>query len=477
MKRLLFILFVITFSLKGFSQDFASMFTTPLVGKDISTFHTVNKNTNLSTLFMVDKKRAHACKLDLRMQLKDSLSYEKPDESYKSIIGGIEGQDTSLIFWATQDFSTFLVQSFNFKERKVVSESIPFDIGTEKVIRFFSEQQHFYILSSLRSTNEIKLTIVDENRAVTEKKINISLLNASTLATIKSLELGEEMDINKTIELIESNAYIFYTESAKKNKCYSNDKNITLTFDSNAAYTSIITIDLNNFSITEKNINKTQNSDKNEPFKSNSFLMDDTLFQIGYNSKDILISIRDLNNNLLKEFSSFNNDFSNVEYVTEKEIGVKKVNLKREKFLNSLDDSRTGISCYKVNDTYQISIGKPDTLILSEEKRHSTYATIGGLAGGFIGALIGSLIDYSSSSKQNFTSFMDNGRTYFNYTINAKYEHINNRYDQLGAEKLRYFLKDSDPGLGQILFKVDNVSYFGCYFNKDKKYFIRKFID
>ena len=477
MKRYLFILVLVTYSLKGFSQDFASMFTVPLVGKDISTFHTLNKNTNLSTLFIIDKNKAHACKLDDRMQLKDSLSFEKPDQSYKSIIGGIEGQDASLIFWSTQDFSTFLVQSFNFKDRKVTSESIPFDITTEKVIRFFSEKKHFYILSSMRSTNEIKLTIVDENRVVTEQKINISQLNPTTLFTIKSLELSEEMDENKTIEPIESDAYIFYTESSNKNKCYSNEKNITLTFDANPAYTSIIIIDLNNFSINEKTITKTQNLDKNQPFKSNSFLMNDLLFQMGYNSKDILISIKDLNNNLLKEFSSINNDFSTVEYITEKEIGVKIVNIKREKFLNSLNDSKTGISCYKVNDTYQISIGKPDKLILSEEKRHSTYATIGALAGGLIGALIGSLIDYSSSSKQNFISFTDNGRTYFNYTVNAKYEHIKNRYDQLGAEKLRYFLKDSDPGLGQILFKVDNVSYFGCYFSKDKKYFIRKFID
>ena len=56
MKKLIFVLVVITYSLKGFSQDFASMFAAPLLGKDISTFHTLNKNTNLSTLFIVDKK-------------------------------------------------------------------------------------------------------------------------------------------------------------------------------------------------------------------------------------------------------------------------------------------------------------------------------------------------------------------------------------------------------------------------------------
>ena len=119
------------------------------------------------------------------MQLIDTLSYKKPDETYKSIVGGIDGQSASSIFWATEDFTTFLVQSFNFKDRKVTSESIPFDVTTEKVIRFFSEKQHFYILSSMRSTNELKLTIVDENRALTEKKINISFLSPLTLTTLK----------------------------------------------------------------------------------------------------------------------------------------------------------------------------------------------------------------------------------------------------------------------------------------------------
>ena len=100
-----------------------------------------------------------------------------------------------------------------------------------------------------------------------------------------------------------------------------------------------------------------------------------------------------------------------------------------------------------------------------------------GLAGGLFGALIGSLVDYSNSSKQNFTSFINNGRSYFNFTVNDTFNHINNRHYQIAAEKLRYFLKDSDPGIGQVFFTIDNVSYFGYYNSSEKRYFIRKFMD
>lgn len=473
-SRLLLILFFFVLQSKVFSQDFASMFSISLKGKDISTFYTLSKNNNESTLFMVDKNKVYANKLDVRMQLKDTFSSTKPEEDYKKMIGAIETENVVTLFWSSEDFTSILAQSFNFKEHNVALESIPYDAASEKLIHFFSENQKFYILSSSKKFNELKLTVIDENKISTEKRINISELSSNAIKNLKSLELNETSENSISAEKIDSNSYTFYTESAKKNKCYSNGKNIFLTFDSDKEASLLITIDLNSFSITEKKIEKPILSN-NQELKSNSFLIDDKLLLVCFNTKDIIISVKDFNNNLLKQFSSLTNDFNAVEYITEREIGVSNAHTKREKFLKSLNDE-FGISCYKVNNTYQISIGKPETLILPEEQRNF-YATIGGGMGGFIGALIGSLIDYSNSTKKNFTSFMSNGRSYFNYTINDSFIHINNRHDQIAAEKLRYFLRESNPGIGQIFYKVDNINYFGYYSNTEKRYFIRKFID
>ncbi|MDI6049791.1 hypothetical protein QLS31_08105 [Flavobacterium sp. XS2P24] len=475
MKNNLFLLLVLT-SFASFSQNFAGMFSNDLKNKEILAFHSLNKKNNESTLYFVNNDRIIANRLSSSMQFKDSISTNKPSQSNKNILGNINTENESLLFFGDDSFKSIFCLSFDFQKRNVDFKIFNFITSEDKILQYFSENEKFYVLSTNKSSNKVKLTIINENKELNELYLESSLdQNSNDL--LMNVSVNNE-NINMNALKININSYCFYTESSKMNKAYFYNNQFILSFDSNNLYTKVIVFDLIKNSITEKNITKTSQIPYNDiDLKSNSFLQEGKLFQIAFNKSDLVVTIKDLDNNLIKEFSSFTSDFDNVEFIKEHEIDAPNITKKRDVFLKSMANGEAGISCYKDNNNFLISFGRAVALVLPEEKRENSYATIGG-AGGFVGALIGAIIDNSSNSNKNVRSFLNNGRYYFNYSIDTNFNYVQTASNKkIGAEKLRSYLKLSDNENGSILFKIDTITYYGFYDHSEKRYFIRKFDD
>lgn len=473
----IFTVFLVLCCATSFSQNFASMFSIELKGKEKETmvFQAVNKKTNEATLFLADKQRINAIQLSDKMTFKDSLSSKRPNKIFKNIIGyGITSKKTT-VFWSTENFATFLLQTFDFENRTSDIKSVEFPSDRETIIQVFSINENFYILSFLKATNALQLTCFDDKNeskviVLDTNKINPSVVNLLLATTIS----------NDPLEKIADDGMVFFTESLKKNKCYSNENQIVISFDVYAEKTILLLLDLKQGTLVENAIAKPVGLEDNVVYH-NSFVFDDKIAQIVGSKKNIIISIKDFNSNVIKEFSSVTNPslFDSQKYFNENTIGTAHPIADKKDFLKWLDAATFGFTCYKTTNNYVVSIGKPIPLAYDSESgkmgKTEAYMMYGGMIGGFTGALIG--LALSNPGQQSFVSSMNNGRMYFNFWMDTNCNEVPVKFSDLAVEKVRKFIKGRASEPGQTVFSVNNSVYLGSYNKNEKRYFIRKFTD
>lgn len=480
MKINSFLLFFLLLISNSYSQDYASMFSVGIKNKDVVVFQAINKKSNETTMFLADNKRINAVLLNERLAFKDSLSSKTPDEIYKNIVGYSIADKKTTLFWANEDFSSFFLHSFDFVNRTNENKTFPFDVEKEDIIQFFSENENFYILSYVKSKEQLKFTVFNDKSETNEIFLDVKQLNSYTLNLLVTTKLTGEKDNTLRLEKIATDIPVFFTESLKKNKCYSTENNIVITFDSSFLKTLMIVIDLKTFKVEEKIITKISTIDGMATTYSNSFVLDDRIVQVAGTTKAMSISIKVFNDTLIKEYNSKTNPeiFDAITFYEESVIGSATSIPKKESFFNKMDNKIFGFSCYKTNENIVFSIGKPIPLV-DKDSQYSNYAMFGGMLGGAIGSLAGSIIDYaiSNNSYRSFENSMANGRMYFNFWMDLDYNTIPMKNRDLAFEKMRKSLKNQKIESGQTIFKVNSTLYFGFYNFKEKRYFIKKFVD
>lgn len=467
-----------------FSQDLVNY--TPIeLKKNRDVFQIVNNEKKEVTLFVSDKIKVKAIRLNEKMQIIDSISTERPDrKKFVEMIGYNSTNSNARLFWSSKDRSLILSQFYDFKDRKITTQELTLLIKNEKVLQNFSSKEKFYILTIGKETNAFKLHVFDQDGDHETKTIDLNALRFYKKDYTKTNLYGvfEEsllpFESPFSLQNIVTENPTSIADGAKKRKCYFSENQITITLDANPSYTQALIIDLEKFTVSEKIIKKpvilTQMSSS---VNSNSFYFDNKFYQIKSSADEFFFTISDIEGNSLKEFHVTGDtpiDFKNsVIYQEGGDFGGTRILEKSSQFIRKVNNLNSGISCYHVGENTLITLGS-----VSEIKQAGSPVFVGaGLAGIAASAIAGGLAGYYNATMDSFNSYSNRKVVKIECLFDKDNNHIQGELQPLAFDKIRTFFDDNTDVSSKTLFKFESAYYLGYYDNKTKEYIIRKFVD
>lgn len=479
MKNYIYLL-IYFLSLTSFSQTLVS--SIPLeMKKNRDVFQIVNESRKEVTLFLSDKTSINAVRLDDKIQIIDSLSTTRPEKKYSEMIGFVsigEKGSNPKIFWSTGNRKELFVQNFNFENHKVDYQNYTLALKNEELVQEFTANKKFYIMTIVKKTNDVKLYVFDSNGGMEEKTLNFDSIKFFT-NNYSPVNFYEILDMNllpfesaKVQKIIPGNP-ISLTESAKKRKLYIQDKEITFTIDTNVDYTQLISINLETYVVNSKTFRKAYiKTEERYLLNSNSFLIDDKLFQLKTSSSEMFLNIKDMNDATLNEFYVAQDksiDFKNTDVIQEVgDFTNKRVLEKSSQFLRKVNNSNSGISCYKMNDNYIVTVG-------SVSKDYNNNSMMYGAMFGAAGVIVAAAI--FNPTYDSFNSYANRKVIYTNGLFDLNANHLSGEIKPFAFDNIRTFLDNNKSLNSKTLFKLNNAYYLGYYDSIDKKYSFRKFQD
>jgi len=483
MKNKILIVYLLLNTLSSFSQEIVSSVPVQLK-KNRDIFQVVNNEKKDVTLFISDKIKVKAVHLDESMKIVDSISSERPDtKKYDMMIGyNINGNNPRL-FWASNDYEEIFTQLFDVSNQKVTTQQYNLVLKEEKILQKFSGSDKFYILTVIKKSNSLKLHVFDKNGVYSARVINLEgfhfFKSDYTKSDLYGI-LGENLlpfEAPFSLKNINVDNPTSLTDAATKRKCYFNNKTLVLTIDTNPDYTQAIVVDLEKYTAAEKiirsaGISNVSSTGYKVPVTSNSFYFDDKLYILKSSTDQFFFSIKDLENNTLKEYSATADapiDFKNSEIYQEGgDFGGKRTLETSSQFLRKIVNLNAGLSCYHIGQNTLITFGG-----ISSMGQSAGQVTANQF--GLIGALVGAA--FFSPTMDNFNSYANRKVVKIEGLFDNEGNHVKGDLQPLAFDKIRTFFDDNKDVSSQTLFNLKAAYYLGYYDNKTKEYTIRKFID
>lgn len=462
----------------SFSQEIVS--STPInLKKNRDVFQTLNEDKNEVTLFISDKIKVNALRLNEKMEVIDSLSAERPTaKTYTNMIGYNLNNDNTRLFWSSNDYEEIFTQFFDLKTREVITKQYSLILKEEKVLQKFSGKDNFYILSVLKKGNNLKLHIFDKDGIYTEKLINFNtysfLESDNTVTNLYGIFKENLLPFEApfSIQNINVKNPTSITDCAKKRKCYFNNKQIIITLDANVYFTHVFTIDLENFIVTGQKIKQHAIPQDLLYLNSNSFYFENKLYQVKTSSNQFYFSIKDLDNKIIKEYDASSEkqiDFKNSEMSLEgSDFGGKRTLTNSSQFIRKINNLNLGISCYHIGQNTLIAFGG-----VSSEQQSAGQTAMSQF--GLIGALVS--VAVYNPGMESFNSYANRKVVKIEGLFDNEGNHIKGELQPLAFDKIRTFFDKNKDVSSQTLFRMGDFYNLGYYDNKTKEYIIRKFAD
>lgn len=502
-KNLLFVLFLITSV--SFSQEATNSFPLELKGnRDV--FQIVNEATQNVTLFVSDRKEVNSFLLNEKMQITDSIKTERPERKYTDIAGYINSNKNIRLYWTSEDHKEIYSQLYDIENHTVINQEYTLKLKDEKFIQNFSENNLFYIVTILKESNLLKFYVFDLEGNMIEKTMDFSDFRFLDKDNHKSTFYGilrefiKPLNASISLQKISPENTTSLTYSSNKRKCYLKNNQLTITLDLSIDFTQLIIIDLNTFTSKEKFIKNPYVYYENSlEVDSNSFLMDDKLYQIKLSLKTLKLTVKSLNDELLKEYTITDTepiDFKNSEILQKSTVKVSlftennnRVLDKTKQFLRKLHNSSCAISCYNLNGKTLITLGSVTEINSGGVMMPMGGAGFGG--GGFASANISTFqYMYINPTYDNFNSYKNRKVVYINCLFDKDSNHVQGELNPIAFDKIQEFLTIDDKQdsislfsnpenkeKSKTVFKMESNYYLGHYDNETKRYVIRKFTD
>lgn len=475
MKNQTVLLFCILFINCIFAQE--KVTSLPITLKKKSTlFEIVDSKSQELLLYKREPDFTTILKTNSKFEVTDSLNFETPNITiFTNYLGHSKKNENYSVYWCNNKRDSIFYQQINFNTQELKSKIIVLDSKKDDMLESIAIGSNFYMITIAKKENS--LTFHQFNEGEYQKKvINFEGENFYHSKDKSSNSIWDVFNDGYVgVQTITEDNIVSLTSTAILKKLYVfNDKEIVFTFDGNAFYTQILKINMDNFSYTIKNCEKSSAVKKDEfeklP-KTNSFICNDKLFQIIADSETVTIDIKNFKFETLKSYTINKDkeiDFINSEVFEENgKITNKKVLEKFSKFINRINIFNFGLTCQFINNTYQLRFGA-----YSAVENPMMYGAMGGL----VGALVVASLSPSYSS-QSINSYSGRYVVYANSILDENFNHLKENLTIPIFDKVRQFSFDNSTLQNQMVFKFDQTTYFGGYDKKSKLFSFYKFND
>lgn len=387
----------------------------------------------------------------LLKQYKDTIRAEQK----RDLLGYCFNDDGNpTLYWGSDNRKNIRILKYNMETKTSNALSFDFPPNTGNIITSFQRNNAFYILSKEKDQEHLLLF---EFR---NEKCEIKMFNFTPFSFKnekgQSVSFSALVQYHYPIEKIDTDDFVSLDKSEKKSKMYVQDDKIILTLDYNLKRTQVFTLNLQNNEVSEQFFDtpETQTSKT-----TNSFYLENKLYQISTNSDQFLFSIKDFESGKsIKNVSISKNDsitFKNSPMFLQIN-GQKPQKLKTtSKFLKQLSTVNAALSVFK--------------------NKQDTFITFGGFA------------SYQSIGfnygQNNFLEGFDNVQSaskmvFFDALLNSNSEFVNNKQlEPLAIDNLNYYINTAKTISLVSIIKVGDFYILGAYDTASKSYVMRKFTD
>lgn len=166
------ILTFLVISSVGFSQEFINSFPMQIDSKDFL-FDVKNDSTHTTTLFKAAKNKILSIRLDENKLIIDSLSTKNFTEKY-SVVGYNYTKNLDLLYCKDDNSGDLFAISFDFLNKKIKHINTPLNLEKDNNIYNFSQNDKFYMLYTVKGTNDLKINTIDFAGKTTSHTIDVS---------------------------------------------------------------------------------------------------------------------------------------------------------------------------------------------------------------------------------------------------------------------------------------------------------------
>ena len=448
------------------SQEFSGMFSTTINEKDASYSAVDNSNADLA-VFFINRSKSKVVLLNSATTFQDSLS-AKSITKYKKLVAQNLYNSSAQLVYSNNDFSSFLIQIFDFKEKKDSIIKFDFDSDSNCLLQLFYLNDTFYLISLKNSNKNLILTSVSKKGEVTVKELSAeNVLTQKILLNFSAYTYSEK---NKKFLLtwIKEKQYNGFSQTKSLSKCYLQDSVFVATLDF-PSQTDILSLNLRSNTLDLKTIDR-ENILNFTSF--NSLLIEKKLIQISHNNNSFNLVLKDISGKIIKILSE---DISNkVVFFAEEELG-KIDQIDSKKYYKKVNKAEIGLSYFQQYTNSYLHFGSESKAYLPIDDENMKFSQIGFLTGGLVGALLGTLLDSAIHEKNSYSNYIANGQTYGQLKWNSNYEISESFNKDFSHSKLKKQIIYSNSFTVPTIFYVNDMFHLGYYNSKENRYFFRKF--
>ncbi len=473
MTKKFLLLFFALFCVTGFSQVLVNTFPIKLK-RDQSAFQVVDSISSQVAFFVSDKTTTNAFLLDNNMKVLDSIKCPRPESDYTELIGYAGDSKNPTLFWGSGNSKKkVLSQKFNFETHDVAAKNFEINLKEEQILQKLSSSDKFYIVTVLKKMNIMKIYLFDTAGNLTEKSVSLEgfrFFRPDIGRATAYQALGQTLGSSGVITKIDATSPTSLTESSIKRKCYFDRNKFYITLDDNIDYTHLITIDLRTFTAAEKFLKLPFiASSLRSSLNSNSFILDDKIYQVKFSSDEMHLLLSDFNDNLLNKYQVGGEDQITFKNTPIKQVGgdsQERILDKTKQFIRKANNLNTAISCYSIDGKTLVTLGS-----VSSEQNN------GLLIGGMFG-VAGVLIAYAvmNPTMDNFNAYENRTVVYIDCLFDDNGTHIIGKVPKLAFEKITNY-RDGKKFSGETMFRFGKDYYYGFYEKSETNYSLRKFSD
>ena len=485
MKRYLLIFLFSLYSLLTFGQEVIAQFENSLAKNDWGIKDIVpivnQKNGDIS-IFIADAKKVYAYHLNDLFEVEDKMVVEDKARKYKLIIGNsIADNGDYRIFLSNNKKDEFATINFSFAGKTSDIKEFELQSPKELFIQTISHENRFYMLSIAKKTSLLGLYIFDEQGNATRRSIDFSNENFidedGKQTTIYDLIVNTQgFGTNADITKIDEDNPNTIESTSEFTKFYIRNNKAVFTFDQNKDITQLISFDINTFTTEAKQFAKPLPNIKANKKKTNSYIYGDHIFMLSSTDEIVVFTVNDFaTGNLIKEYSATENDsitFKNSPIIQVGGFydGYREME-KTKKFIRKINSGDVGISIYRFDDNYQVTLGG----------KLEVKASGGGMMMGMPGVGIGSfgaVTVYFNPTYFAYNSYTNTKSTYIECLFNTNFDHLegepkDNVFDKIhDFEEAQYISEKATT-----IFKYKDVFILGNLILEGNLYRLRKFND
>lgn len=496
MRKLIpLLVFALSFS-TAFSQDLLSEQSINLVkvsSEDkIESYPIVNTENGQPALFLIDRYTLNAQLYDKDFKLIRNIQTDVPERTFTSLLGCTMKDDTYKLIFTNGRQDMFFSETINFNDGTSSGKQLPTELTDAVFLQAFSYNNRFCFLTLRVKSSVLKIYSFDEKDKYPVKEIDLSAFrfsrtNKSTLYDVlhdKKMFAPADASLYK-VDNTNPNPLDL---TSKANKIYCFDNKLYLTLDNETFRTTLITIDLNDFSSTVKSYQQGFiYCGEDALIKTNSYIYKNYLFQIAGCRQELCFQKYDLSTDSLVKELKVNKDqeiyFKNSPLIQEGSRTMFAQNSEKtlentEVFFRKLSTSDIGISLYQTPVATEVTIGGFKESKQPSGPRIVPGASVGVIGGAGYGAAYG--IAYSNNPAMfGYTSYAHTRSTYIKCLFDTlTFEHLPGEVQKNAFDKISDFLGTlKTSATVETIVKMNDYYIYGYYDRKAKKYYLRKFAD